>query len=429
MQVCLKLRSTLQLGLLVALAIPLCAPAQTEPASRVWTNQKGQMIKATFVSATESAVVLQLENGSQSSIPVATLSTPDQLFIKSLSRKEGTEPVGATPRVSPSAAPAPVGPLTWPANVNINPKALVITEGAQKVEERKFHYQSGSFGFVSTAPLTPAVLREVASDFELVRAFFYQVPWGWQPRPEKGTHFLVHLAETDDDFIALGGNDSSAGGSKDDYIFSKFTALGLKKVGPRYAYDSREKNEGAVIGLTTRLLLGEMRSLTYPWSDLGLEEFVRTVAHHDGGLGFVGVESALKQRIQEQSTLGVELDSGRLITYLRTPKDALRTDVKQMRRQNYFDGMLLVYYFGYLDGDGRGTALHGYYRNIAQEALGWRAFRDTKGQTPRPRDRNSGSYDEWALEHLNKLLAGRTDAQLRADLVTKYRSLNVKFEK
>lgn len=317
---------------------------------------------------------------------------------------------------------------TWPAVITINPKALNILEGRQEPDKRQFHYRSGSFQFVAYAPLTGTVMKEVATDFELMEALFDQMPWGWQPKPKEGAHFRVFLTETMDDFIALGGNDSSSGGSKDDYIFTKFSSLGLKKVGPRYAFDAREKNEGDIIGLTFRQLMGEMRSLTYPWAALGMEELTRKVAYHRGTLRFTNLEKPLKERIAEQMKLGVKVEADQLITALHTPWKDLRGDVVALRRQNYLNGLLLVYYFGFLEGDGRGIPFHDYFRAIAKESLAWRAFRDSEGKSIRPRPQDSGSYPEWALIHQNALLRGRSDAQLRAELVAAFRRINVKLE-
>jgi hypothetical protein len=425
----LKLEPVMNLSAL-PLAVLFClntlsALHAEEEASRVWTNQQGRAIQAKLFAVTKDGVVLQMEGGARSTVSLATLSQPDQLYVQQWSKKTGGEVV---------AVPTPVAPvsseLTWPPVVGVNPKATTITVGELNAGERKFHYQSGSFRFVANAALTGTVMKEIATDFELVRALMVQLPWGWQPKPKEGTHFLVYLTETDQDYIALGGNDQSSGGSKDDYVFSKFSAIGLKKVGAHYGYDAREKTEGEVVGLTSRLLLLDSRNLTYPWAALGLEELLCRVAYHNGTFKFKGLQSELKTRIEELVRNGVELDLTRLITFLHMPWKEMRSDVQLIRRQNFCDGLLLVYYFGFLEGGGLGTHLHQYYRDISQESLGWRAFRETAGKSARPRAPDeAGGYPIWALEHLDKLLAGRTDGQLRADIVAKFRSINLKFVK
>ena len=404
------------LSVVLLLQVIIVAPLSAiEGASRPWTDQRGRTIQAKFIQSDGNSVVLETADGKMSVVPLANLSAADKAFADQQSK--------AAPSLTANQ------PLAWPPGVRVNPKDMAIVIGEQNATERKFHYQSGSFQFIANAALSPAVMRDVAADFELARALVAQLPWGWQPRPLKGNHFLIYLTETEEDFIALGGSDNSAAGTKDDYAFVKFTTLGLEKVGNKYAYDSRKKREGEVVGVTMRLLMGEMRYLAYPWALQGFEELLRTVAYHKDGFHFVDLQSELKSRIDEQAKIGVELDSERLLKYLRTPRGESRGDVVMIRRQNYFDGMLLNYFFGFLDGDGLGTNMHAYYRAVSQEALGWRKFKDSDGKSQRPRPINQESYPEWALDHLNKLLAGRTDAQLKSEIVTKFRAINVKFQK
>jgi hypothetical protein len=65
---------------------------------------------------------------------------------------------------------------------------------------------------------------------------------------------------------------------------------------------------------------------------------------------------------------------------------------------------------------------------MAREAMGWRAYRESGGKTPRPRENSTGSYPEWSAELLNEVIADRTDAHLRADMIAKFRTINVKLE-
>ncbi len=414
---------------------PLCALlllplAAQETESRVWTNREGRTVKAKFVEMSGANVVLELENGSRSNVAMASLSDPDQVYLRTVhGAPESAPPAGGGNAPAVPVAPQALGPLVWPAPIAVNPKAIAVTQGKQDTAARQYHYQTGSFGFICNAPLAGTVMQEVAADFELTRAAIVAMPWGWQPKPKEGTLFKIYLTETEQDFIALGGTDGSAAGSTDDYAFIKFEAMGLKKVGPRYAYNAREKEPGRVIGMTTRLMIGDMRTLLYPWSAAGLEQFMRKVAYYNGGIRFSGLESALKGAVKEENELGVTNDLQRLVQYARSPWSAQRSNVKLIRMENQFDAMLLVYYFGCLDGDGSGAGLHQYYRDVAQEALGWRGFRDTNFQAERPRERDAGTSADRGLEFLNKLLAGRTDAQLVAEMAAKFRAIGIKFDR
>jgi hypothetical protein len=320
----------------------------------------------------------------------------------------------------------PSGPMVWPGPLAVNPKAVVVTQGQQDAANRKFHYQTGSFGFICNAPLAGSVMQEVAADFELTRAALVAMPWGWQPKPKEGTLFKIYLTETDADYIALGGSDSTSAGSKDDYIFLKFSAMGLKKVGPRYAFDSKQKEEGQVINMTSFLLLGEITSYVHPWANLGIGRLMRDVAYHRGVIRFNGLEPAMRALLKDEASKGVNVDLQRLITYMRTQWSQRRTDVRQIRMENNLDGLLLVYYFGFMDGDGSGAGLHAYYADAVREALDLRAYKDTSGASERPV--SSLRREEETVERLNQfILKGRDDATLAAEMAAKFRGLGVKL--
>ena len=366
-------------------------------------------------------VTLKMETGVISKVPLATHALSDQAYVKQRASKPA---IAGAP--SSGASKTAGAALAWPAAVTINPKALDITVGEQNAAKREYVYESGSFRYIAKAPLTGTVMKDVAGDFELASQFVRQLPWGWVPKPKDGGNFKVYLTETLQDFTDLGGNDTSGGGSKDDYVFVKMAGLGLKKVGPRYAFDARERSEGEVMGLTMHLLLGDMRSLLEPWSSIGLEEFIRKVAYHKGALRLSRLDAALKEKIVAENRTKPDLE--RMIRLLHMPYKEQRNDVKQIRVENYFDAMMLVYFFGFMDGDGKGSRLHEYYRAAAQESLGWRAVRESNGQTPRPRPAGAGSYPEWSAELMKIVIADRTDEQLRTEMAARFKAIGVKVD-
>jgi hypothetical protein len=85
--------------------------------------------------------------------------------------------------------------------------------------------------------------------------------------------------------------------------------------------------------------------------------------------------------------------------------------------------MLLVYFFGYLDGDGKGTRLHRFYREVAQRTMAWREYRESGGARPPPQGNPAESAGE-----VNKLLMdGRIGDQLREEIIAKYKTIGVKL--
>ncbi|MDB6074385.1 MAG: hypothetical protein JWO89_2025, partial [Verrucomicrobiaceae bacterium] len=182
------------LGAAVILSACTGGEIEAQDSLRVWKNLQGREIKATLVSVSGGEVQLKLENGALSKVLMATLSIPDQTFVR---QSMGN---GAATAVK---SPAPVS-LAWPAAITINPKAFDITTGEQNAAKREYVYNSGSFRYIAKAPLSGTVMREVAADFELARQFMVQLPWGWLPQPKDGGNYKVYLTETLQDFIDLG---------------------------------------------------------------------------------------------------------------------------------------------------------------------------------------------------------------------------------
>jgi hypothetical protein len=403
------LTSTLLLALLPCLHVQSAE-------MRVWTNQQGRTVKAAFVEMRGTMVVLLLENGTQTQVPMGTLAGSDQIYLQTMHGAAEPGKPGVTPAVA----------LTWPSAVTVDPKSLVIVQGEQDEAGRNYHYQCGPFEFIAKAPLAGTVMKEVGADFELTRSVFAALPWGWHPKPPQGPFFKIYLTETDEDFILLGGIEGSAAGSQDDYAFVKFSAIGLKKVGAKYAYDARQRVEGQVVGMTTRLLIGDMRNLLQPWAALGMEKLLRTVAYHNGSISFTGLASRLKAEVKNDLASGAKLDLKGLVEMVRSPWSEQRNNARQLRVQNYLNSVLLVYYFGFLEGQGAG--LHQYFRDVSEEAMAWREYRETGGKSGRPQYRGKTS-EEIALIFLDKLLAGRDDVKLAADLAAGFGGMGIKFEK
>jgi hypothetical protein len=395
---------------------------QGENASGVrrWTNQQGQTVDASFGGLSDDKVVLKLQNGTVSHVALDVLSKADQDFIQSLQGKAGATSISTLP-----ATPLPGNAvLNWPPGIlSVDPKTVIVVPGEQKPTERKYYYRTDAFEFIANAPLAGSVVSEIATDFELVRKAFTRMPWGWEPKPLTASHFQIYLTETDDDYIAMGGDDRSSASSKNDKTFIKFRALGLKKVGSRYQYDSRLMEPGRVTSLTTRVMLWDVRSILLPWSLNGMENFMRHIAYQNNGtMKFQDLETALKKEIKIQMGYGAQLNLPGMLRYLREDWNTRSTaSVMKIQLQYKLDAMLLLYYFGYLDGDGTGTALHRYYSG---------AFQGTPDSTGRV-SIGGRSRSPYAIgkELLDELLAGRDDAALTAEMDAKFQGIGLKFAK
>jgi hypothetical protein len=241
---------------------------------RTWTNQQGRSIKASLVEVQGVNVVIQLENGTKSTVHLGTLSRADQDYVAKFS----TQPKAGSATDSGSA-------LGWPQTVmQIDPKSLKVTLGEQDEKGRRYHYFIENFEFVSTAQLANSVMSEVAADFLLTFKFFEAQCWGWTPKPKTGERFLVYLAETVEDFIELGGSDrSSADLVKDNIPLIKFSTMGLKKVGARYQYDARAKEPGRVTSIVALSMLDDVSGWLSHWAWQGMPNFLKFVHIHPIG--------------------------------------------------------------------------------------------------------------------------------------------------
>lgn len=406
----------------VAACVGTVLNAQALPPLRTWVDQTGRTVKGRILNVQGADVVLQLESNASVTVPVARFSAADQTYVKDWAKSSG--------KPDPTVAAMT---LAWPESVSVDAKKLEIVNGEQNAGARKYVYSSGSFQFTANAPLTSAVMRDIAGDFELVKELFVKLPWGWQPKPEGGGPlFLANLSETEKDFVATGGSDNSSGWSKDGIIFTKFSTLGLKKVGERYARDAKLDRDGEMIGLISRLIMGEMRDFTLPWSGSGFETFLESIAYRSGTFQLAKPERGLKELIAKRGQSGLAPDAEAMVKLLRLTRAQDRSrEVLDIRRQNYFYGGLLVYYFGYMDGDGKGTRLHKYYQAMARDATAWRAYSEARkaGTSPLPPSpfTKGQTYADKAAQLNEIVIDGRTDEKLKEEIVTKFKALGIKM--
>lgn len=397
--------------------LPAVLPAQSP--ARVWTNQDGRSVTATLVEVSGANVVIQLADGTRSSVPVTALSAADQAYLQSLAAGKPA----ATAALAPPPAP---GSLTWPKEmVSVDPKSIVVTEGLQDKAGRRFHYETEGFEFISTAQLAGSVMADVAADFILTRKYFLVQPWDWTPRPKSGNRFIILMAETDEDYIALGGKAANASEMVNDSCLIRFRALGLKKVGLRYQYDSRQKEPGRVTSIVAYAMLNDVGGWLQSWTSLGMTNFLRFVAYQNNGtIRFSDLGGSVRKAVKEAAENNkVYPDLNRMLQYMRPSKVPRATD-NHSRFQQQMDGFLLVYYFGFLDGDGSGAALHQYYRNIFA-----RSKRSLSPDAAAAMLAASGMERASPEEMLNQIFAGRDDATLGAEMTEKFKSIGIRFDR
>lgn len=384
-------------------------------APRVWTNQEGRSVTASLVQVSGGTVVIQLPDGSRSNVAVSTLSKADQDYLHGLPNPG-----------RPAAGDTASGALVWPASaLLVDPKTVVVTEGRMDTEARRYHYEVGNFEFISTARLAGSVMAQVATDFLVTEKFFVSMPWNSTPKPKKGDRFIVYMAETNGDYLALGGDADNASEMVDDNCLIRFSALGLEKVGARYQYDPRKKEPGRVTGIVAYGMLYDVRGWLMPWTSQGLANFLRFVAYqNNGSVRFSDLGISLRQGVKDRmETSKITLSLSRVLKYMRATNSGLRANSLQERLEQQMDCFVVLYYFGFLDGDGSGEVLHQYYRNVFA--------RSRRSQSPEEAQamlKASGMENASPEDMMAKLLAGRDDATLGAQMTEKFKAIGVKFD-
>ncbi|SKA99246.1 SLA1 homology domain 1, SHD1 [Prosthecobacter debontii] len=385
--------------------------AQQLHSPRVWTSQDGRTVTASLVAVQGGQVTLQLANGNRSTVAVGALSQVDQAFLENAAQPSSATTSSARDK------------LTWnPEVLSIDPKTLEVKEGDQRATTRRYHYQVENFEFISTAPLAKSVMAEVAGDFILTEKYLKAQPWDWSPKPKSGDRFIIYMAETDSDYRELGGSDSNASEMVNDACLIRFRSLGLKKVGARYQYDSREKEPGRITGIVAYGMLYDVNGWTQPWTGWGFTNFLRFVAYQNNGtVRSTELVSSLRKAVKDAADQSqVSLDLPRMLKYMRPgPRGS---DVKS-RLEQQMDSYLLIYYFGYLDGDGTGSGLHEYYRNIFD-----RSKRSRSPDAAAARLQAAGLESASPEQLLTRLLKDRDDATLAADMKEKFKGIGIRFE-
>lgn len=402
----LSVKSVLPSILALSLLTGLLHSAPQAP--RTWTNKDGRSITASFVEVSGNQVMIQLVNGTRTQVALDTLSQADQDYVKSL----------------PTGNAATAGALAWPTSVLlVDPKSINVVEGVQDPKTSRYRYSAGNFEFIATAPLAKSVMAEVASDFLLTEKFFTSMPWGWQPKPKTGDRYVIYLAADDADYLTLGGRANNASEMVNDDCLIRFSALGLKMVGARYQYDSRAKDAGQITAIVSYAMIGDVRNWLQNWTSQGMSNFLRFVAYQNNGtVRFSEMDTSMRRAIKEREEIGqVTPDLKRMLALMRPTKER-RSDELRARLELQFDGFMLIYYFGFLDGDGQGTALHQYYRNIFA-----RARRSQNPEEAAAMLAASGMEKASPEELLNKLLADRDDATLGAEMTEKFKRIGVRF--
>lgn len=372
---------------------------------RVWTNQQARTVEAAFEKADGNQVWLRLRNGSLAEVPLSTLSAADQAWIA----EKNAPPTKAPPASSSADAGEPGydGPpasLEWPRTVALEEKggATVIEED---VEKKVFRYASDHYEFVCDSRIGVSAVREFSKVFEAAWYVNCMLPLDLKPRPEPlRTKFLARIYSSKEDYMKDGGLEGSAGiyMSGDKALKLPLDSLGVKMVGSRVSIDYGSEDYGTLIHEITHQMMNRWLSKLPTWFIEGSAEYVELAEYSNGRFSFGQQQSRLKDHLARYSYDG---------PFRLVPVEKLMTidfaewaaGLVQNGSTNYPSALVLTYYFYHVDGDGKGTHLLSWLREIEPLRFSDREALQNAVQTHLLRERSHADIEEEVRKMLRKV--------------------------
>ena len=363
---------------------------------RDWTNSAGKTISAELVDVSEGNAVLNM-GGKSFEVPIGTLSTDDQAFIKEWSKSAPADAAN-------DSSIEPNWDGEWPK--------LVSADVSQEIEELgekdgDYIYASAHYEFICDVNLNTSVVKRFSLLFEATNQFCRELPIG-MVKPFREERHKIHLFETKDAYFSKGGPQGSAGvyisrGGEGD-ILVPLTSLGVKKVGSSYSVDYKEENTTLSHEITHQLTDKEYyRAGSRGWFTEGLAEYI---AHSGYRSGKFNVDDL--QRLKAHVTAyGEDNRGGRALGEEFTAPDLNAFFTQDYgsfvanAQLNYGLGGLVVYYFFHMDGEKDAANIKNFLKGLKE--------------------------GKKVPEMYEPLLAGRSWDEMEADITKSWRSRGVKI--
>jgi len=340
----------------------LCSLGNAEEVTRTWTDMSGRSFEGTLLSATPTKISIRRNDGKTFDVDRARLSAADLDYVTKRSVATPTE------TNAPANEPATEGMLAgyegttanfdvpWPDNPGVEQESP-ITVIEENVEEKRFIYESPHFRFQSNVLLRPSLLQKVALMFEGTYQMNHDLPLNnRRTRSPKAGKLKARLFETADQYRAAGGPPGSAGVYKggDDEFMVYLEGLGVQKVGSGYMFDYKGDFHTVYHELTHQLW-ADLGGYAGIWMIEGFAEFVACAPFSNGRFSFIkqpryALEYATGYGKKDQGgrALGNDITMPKLSKLMTMSQAEFYSDANK----NYGLGLLLVYYFILLDGDG-----------------------------------------------------------------------------
>jgi len=425
---------------LVAAWFTVAALAQlpTFDPPRQWTVTGGQPFQASVVGFDGTTVIFRLPNGSRAQAPAARLVEADTQYLAEWQKRQPIK-------------------VVLPDTVGVDAAQLKTEVVSEDATADKFVYRTTHFEFESQGKFNQTLLREVARSFEATYELVKALPWGIEPKPEKGDYFRARLLKDRATYHAAGGPPNSGGvyiGSQDLFLVP-FENIGVKLVGKSYAKTEEFETHTMVHELTHQMMHASLQLLPQ-WIVEGTAEYTGNLPLRAGRFRLAAAKTGLKDYVdflKNRAVGGVPepYPLEQLFGVTNEQWNSILTQDPRMSGRLYFTSYLLVYYFMHLDGKGDGQNFARYFREVSEvqrdveryrreiaefkkqpgvETLPDGGFRYRGNLTPpkAPAALESDAVrDEFQKRTLKILLDGRTEADLTKQIRSAYTRLGVRL--
>lgn len=229
--------------------------------TRVWTSSDGRKIEAGYLGMKGGSAVLKLASGKIAEIPAARLSASDQRFLKT------------------NAFPYRAAWQAWDRRSRNALHMPEVKEDADGAEAGTFAYTTDHFRFVSDVNLGKALMKDLATVFELTYRLQSMSPLGSLAEPADGKFFQAKFYGTLPAYQAAGGPPATAGVYllKEKVFLAPLDLMGVKKGSAGWRRDLANYDLTTIVHELTHMLTHGMLNNLPIWINEGYAEYIARI--------------------------------------------------------------------------------------------------------------------------------------------------------
>ncbi|MGH8047687.1 MAG: SHD1 domain-containing protein [Chthoniobacterales bacterium] len=332
------------------------AAAAEDNAFRTWTDTQQRRVEATFVRADGAKVVLKLRNGSEATVPLASLSEADRKWVAEQPK----------PTATPAQPATPPAVKDWPRMVTLKdtPTVTVVRENPEKKE---YIYETEHYEFVCDSPLGANLVREFSKIFETTWLLNCVLPLDIKPAPEDGRKkFRARIFTYESDYTDAGGPKGSSGVYMllEGELKLPLSSLGVKMFGSRVTVDYAYENYSTLIHEITHQMMCHWIPKLPIWYVEGAAVYAEIAKYQNGRFSFLQPEKRLRDHLLPAGGGTFQMVPLEKLMNMGGHEWLTAVGTGSSAGANYASGVALTYYFYHIDDDGKGTHFIEYMRAV-----------------------------------------------------------------